>query len=282
MFPRAELKQFARNRLRTNRLNPILVVLIATLLGGVVSGGGLNFNFDSDNHAAANVFPSVGDMAPGADAGILDNLLGIGAILVGVIVVVLLFACLVALAINIFFSNVVAVGLRGWFLRFMRGENASVGELFASFRIYRPVMVTKLLTGVYTFLWSLLFVIPGIVKGYAYSMADYIIYENPNLSADRAIQMSCQMTRGHKGDLFVLDLSWLGWQILSGITLGILGIVYVNPYMYAAHAAAYEYLKAQAINDGTLTWEDFGQVPPVFEPPVTAEPVTDIYPTDPI
>lgn len=125
------------------------------------------------------------------------------------------------------------------------GENARAGEVFASFRIYLPSMTTALLRDVFVFLWSLLFIIPGIVMSYAYSMADYIIYENPNLSPSRALQMSKAMTQGHKGDLFIFDLSFFGWMLLSGLTCGILGIVYVNPYMYTAHAGLYDALKGQ-------------------------------------
>ena len=282
MFPRVQLKQLARNRLQAGRGSAILVVLIATLLGAVASGGGFNFNFGSDEEAAENLLPHLEEFSAGAETELLESLFGIGAAVIGVLAVILVIALLAAIAFNLFVSNVVAVGLRGWFLRFMRGEDASVGELFASFRIYRPAMVTKLLTGIYTFLWSLLFIIPGIVKSYAYSMADYVIYENPNLSADQAIRMSEKMTDGYKGDLFLLDLSFIGWQMLSALTAGILGIVHVDPYIFSTHAAAYEWLKAQAINNGTLTWEDFGQLPPVFETPVNAEPATDFYPTDEI
>ena len=77
------------------------------------------------------------------------------------------------------------------------------------------------------------------------------------------------MTQGHKGDLFIFDLSFFGWMLLSGLTCGILGIVYVNPYMYTAHAGLYDALKDNAIRQGILRWEDFGQLPP---PPV-APPV---------
>ena len=122
-----------------------------------------------------------------------------------------------------------------------------------------------LVRSIYVWLWSLLFIIPGIVKGYAYSMTPYIIYENPNLSADRAIKMSKIMTDGYKGDLFVLNLSFIGWKFLSGITGGLVGIFWSNPYMGLTHAGAYEDLKWKAIQSGKLTWEDFGQVPP---PPV--------------
>ena len=158
------------------------------------------------------------------------------------------------------------VGLSGWLLRYWRGETPTVGDLFAAFRIYKPTVVTMLVRDLYIFLWCLLFIIPGIVKSYAYSMTPYIIYENPNLTADQAITLSRRMTDGVKGDLFVLDLSWLGWSLLSAITAGLVGILYVNPYMGLTQAGVYEQLKWNAIQTGRLTWEDFGQMPPAAIP----------------
>ena len=87
---------------------------------------------------------------------------------------------------------------------------------------------------------------------YAYSMTEYIKMENPNISPSRAIELSKIMTQGRKGNLFYLDLSFIGWNLLSAITLGILGIVYVNPYYFACKAFAYEELKAEAIATGKI------------------------------
>ncbi len=96
--------------------------------------------------------------------------------------------------------------------------------------------------GVFKFLWTLLFIIPGIVKGYAYSMAGFILAENKNMDAFEAIRCSQIMMQGHKWELFVLDLSFIGWMLLIPITFGIAGI-YVIPYMNAAKANFYFSLK---------------------------------------
>lgn len=162
---------------------------------------------------------------------------------------------------TVFVGNVILVGQKGWSLRFWRGEYPSVGEMFAGFRMYTPAMLTTLLRDLFVFLWTLLLVVPGIVMGYAYSMSEYIIYENPRLSPTRALEMSKVMTSGYKGDLFLFDLSFLGWQILSLFTLGILGIVYVNPYYDTAHAGMYDMLKTNALQRGLLRPEDFGMIP---------------------
>lgn len=188
-------------------------------------------------------------------------------LLAGILIVVVLVAVLFAIFYSVFVGNVMTVGGHGWLLRYWRGETPGVGEVFASFRIYKPTVVTMLVKDLYIFLWSLLFVIPGIIKSYAYSMVPYIIYENPNLTADEAITISRKMTDGYKGELFIFYLSYFGWHMLSAITAGIVGILYVNPYMGVAHAGIYEDLKQKAIQNGRLTWADFGQTPPVIEDP---------------
>ena len=96
-------------------------------------------------------------------------------------------------------------------------------------------------------LWSLLFIIPGIVKGYAYSMTPFIMAENPDMSANDAITASRQLMDGHKGELFMLDLTFIGWDLLAALTFN-LGHLALNPYRNAAHAAFYKDLTAPKAN----------------------------------
>ncbi|MBR5524966.1 MAG: DUF975 family protein [Clostridia bacterium] len=188
------------------------------------------------------------------------------SIFAGVLIGIVVVAILGALALKIFVGNVMTVGGHGWLMRYWRNETPAIGEVFAAFRIYKPSVVTMLVKNIYVFLWSLLFVIPGIIKGFAYSMVPYIIYENPNLTANQAIKMSEKMTDGYKADLFVFNLSFIGWNLLSAITGGLVGVLYVNPYIGVAHAGVYEELKWNAIWTGRLSWEDFGQLPPPSDP----------------
>lgn len=174
---------------------------------------------------------------------------------------------LVALIYFALVGNVISIGARGWFLRYWRGEDAPISGVFAGFRSYSNFVTTGLLRDVYVFLWSLLFIIPGIVMSYAYSMADYIICEYPHLSASQALDLSKRITYGYKGDLFIFDFSFLGWQLLSAFTCGILGIVYVNPYIFTAHAGVYETLKFNALQRGVVRPEDFGMMAPPPYPP---------------
>lgn len=95
----------------------------------------------------------------------------------------------------------------------------------------------------FTFLWSLLFIIPGIVKSYEYMMIPFILADEPTISRKEAFARSKAMMLGNKWNAFVLDLSFLGWLILACFTLGILNIFFVNPYMYLSHAELYHSLK---------------------------------------
>ena len=106
-------------------------------------------------------------------------------------------------------------------------------------------MLTYILMEVYTFLWALLFIIPGIVKAYSYSMAFYIMNDNPEMGANEAITRSREMMNGHKWQLFCLHFSFIGWILLSVLTFGVL-MIFVAPYMQAAEAEFYENLKIEA------------------------------------
>ena len=99
----------------------------------------------------------------------------------------------------------------------------------------------------FTSLWSLLLIVPGIVKFYAYSMTPYILVDNPELSANEAINLSQKMMKGHKFDLFWLGLSFIGWFILGFLTLGV-AYLWLVPYMYTSVAAFYQDLKKEYIN----------------------------------
>ena len=95
-------------------------------------------------------------------------------------------------------------------------------------------------------LWSLLFIIPGIIKSYEYRMVAYILADQPELTRKEAFELSRKMMNGNKWNAFVLDLSFIGWGFLAAITFGILGVFYVNPYIQHTDAALY--LKLKEVN----------------------------------
>ena len=159
---------------------------------------------------------------------------------------------LIYMVLVFFVSNILIMGLQGWFRRAIY-ETKQPGDLFEVFKTnYMGKVGTMALKALYIWLWSLLFVIPGIIKTYEYSMVDYIKEENPNIPAHRCFELSKTLTNGHKGDLFYLDISFLGWWILTALTWFILGVLYVGPYYYSARAFAYEELKAEAAAAGKI------------------------------
>ena len=143
---------------------------------------------------------------------------------------------------SIFIGNVIVVGKSRYFIK-NHDVNPELGEIFKGFKgNYLNVVKIMFLMDLKTLLWLLLFIIPGFVKAYEYSMIPYLLAENPNLSASQAFSLSKQMTTGQKMDLFVLDLSFLGWIILGLICCGI-GILFVLPYPQATRAEVYLILR---------------------------------------
>ena len=143
----------------------------------------------------------------------------------------------------IILSGPMTYGLNYVFLKLARdGQTPEIGDLFKGFSDdFSGTFLIGLMTGIFTFLWSLLFVIPGIVKSYAYSMACYIKIDHPDYDWRRCIDESRAMMNGHKWELFVLDLSFLGWLIVGSLCLGI-GTLWVEPYQQEARAIFYDSL----------------------------------------
>ena len=128
------------------------------------------------------------------------------------------------------------------FLLFVRGEVAGddlVTKPFGAFNRYGRMLGASLLVAVLTFLWSLLLIVPGIIKAYSYALTPYLVHDHPEMSEFDCLKRSQQLMKGYKWKLFLLDLSFIGWILLGIITLGI-GMLWVNPYMATAHAEFYE------------------------------------------
>ena len=135
-----------------------------------------------------------------------------------------------------------ALGFLGYFSRKARGEQAKLGNLFDGFKLLGKSLSLFLLKGIFLALWSCLFIIPGIVKSLSYSMAFFILRDNPNIKATEAITRSRKMMNGNKGKLFGLYLSFIGWGILCILSLGI-GFLWLIPYINLSVANFYEGLK---------------------------------------
>jgi len=141
-----------------------------------------------------------------------------------------------------------SVGVSYTFNRlYAEGDNNVTGNLFRdSLDGYLRNVWGMFLMFIFVFLWSLLFLIPGIIKAYSYAMTPYILKDYPELSANQAINLSRKMMKGHKLDLFILQLSFIGWWILTLFTAGI-GTLWLMPYMMTAQAAFYQDIKNEHI-----------------------------------
>jgi len=209
----ATYRQIARDRLQGNWKQAILATLLATLLGGLLVGTGFNLNVNLDEEILYQL--------PAAVKQMLAYLAGFGTVL-GLV--------------HFIIGGVIRQGYCLYLLKQHDGENAEVNDLFSQFHRFGDGFCLALLQGLYIALWSLLFIIPGIIAGYRYAMAPFVLLENPDMTASEAIEASKQMMQGHKTELFLLDLSFIGWDLLCVFTLGI-GHLWLNPYRNAAYAA---------------------------------------------
>lgn len=123
----------------------------------------------------------------------------------------------------------------------MDGETVKIDALFDGFKDFTRTLVLYLLNTIFVFLWTLLLIVPGIIKSYSYSMSYYILIDNPDLSSDEARKKSMEMMKGHKWKLFCLDLSFIGWGILCVLTFGILSF-WIQPYQECARVEFYNNL----------------------------------------
>ena len=141
-----------------------------------------------------------------------------------------------------FMDIMIGIGFISFCLNVSRGAAADFGDLFDGFGIFFRMLWLNILVGIFTFLWSLLLIVPGIVASYRYSMAIYIMLDDPDKGAMQCIRESKEMTRGHKWELFVLNLSFLGWMILSVIPF--VGL-YTLPYIGTTEANYYRALSGR-------------------------------------
>lgn len=179
---------------------------------------------------------------------------------IGVIVVYTTIFCVVS-AVTLGFGSLfimppLAVGLSMFFLGVWREENPPFETMLGGFQRYTQSLIGILWMNLWIFLWGLLLVIPGIVKALAYSMTPYLLADYPDIGPRTALKISMAMTKGRKAEIFVLYLSFLGWHILSALTLGILELVHVGPYFQISMAGLYEGLKQDAFEEGRLSEAD--------------------------
>jgi uncharacterized membrane protein len=138
------------------------------------------------------------------------------------------------------------LGICAFFLSYPRNQDAPVSMMFSGFNRFMPGFILYLLITIFTLLWTLLLIIPGIIASLRYSQAFYVMNDHPEMSAQEAIKTSSELMQGNKWKYFLLNLSFIGWILLGIITLGI-GLLWVYPYMLAASANFYEDLKQASV-----------------------------------
>ena len=211
----SELRAIARKNLEGTWGISVGVALVAAILGGSMTGPGSNVNFSINEEQIRNLPPVFWTvLLPLASVA---GLLSLAALILG---------------------GTVELGYARFLLRQHDRKELRFSDLFSQFDRFGTGFAQKFLRILFTMLWTLLFIIPGIVKGLSYAMTPFILEEHPELTASQAIKESMKLMNGHKMDLFILGLTFIGWSFLACLTAGI-GFLFLNPYMNAAYAAFY-------------------------------------------
>lgn len=235
-----DFRAAARKALQGFWLMAILVTFVAGLLGGV-SEVGLAPSSNVDYEMNIEEL----DAIPGADeSALVQYIHWMDSMNNRFPVIKPLVAFLSILsAIQLIIGGPIMLGYNRFKLHRLDGEEAVFGDLFSCFDRFLDGLWMRIRTILQVLAWSLLFIIPGIVAAYRYAMVPYLMADHPGMSVAEAFNRSKAMMYGHKGELFLLHLSFIGWLLLSAITLGIAGLV-VSPYMQFAETAFYRNLAA--------------------------------------
>ena len=239
MWTRSELKERAKAAFKRNYWKCVLVALILAVL----TGSNLRYNSTDrrDQQAEQQAMIALEGMESGALGSVVEAAVKTSSVLQNSPVTIAIGGLgLIGLVLSILVFNPLIVGCRRFFLRNSL-SNAELNELGAGFQgNWGNVILTMFLRNLFIVLWSLLLVVPGIIKAYSYRLVPYLLKDHPELSGTEVITLSRKMMNGHKADAFVLDLSFLGWLLLSALTAGILHIFYVGPYIAATDAELYK------------------------------------------
>ncbi len=237
MWNRVDLKMRAKAAVKRNYWPCVAVSFILTLFTGVASGS-------SGGTSGVQSGSGYGE-GYGYDSETMMLMTIIELITLIVVIVMALF--------QIFVGSVLQVGACKFFV-LNQTQNESVSTIATPFRSgsYKNIVLTMFLMNLYIGLWTMLLIIPGIIKSYEYRMVPYILAENPGMDRKEAFAISKRMMMGKKWATFVLDMSFMGWIFLSAFTCGILAIFYVNPYIYATDAEVYTANRAIAFEEGYI------------------------------
>ena len=246
MWSRGVLKDRAKAVLRGSYWKAFLVSLVIAIFAGQDNqsfSSNWNFRNSYNSQQGSNSFikQSIGTFP-----------------FVGVIIKYTIIVIIILLVLRLFLGYAFEVGGRRYFVQSAQND-VNVNYLAYGFSKdkYLDIIKTMLWRALLNFLWYLLLIIPGIVKSYAYRMVPYILADNPNIGYKRAVELSNEMTQGQKLDMWVLDLSFIGWYILGSI-LFLVGVLFVMPYENATKAELYLELRQDALNTNICSYEELG------------------------
>ncbi len=222
----SDYRGIARDKLSGKWWFALLITLVAGILGGSNGGTEIHLNTSALRERLSDFYVHANLPTPAALTTINAASPTIATVALFYFVIMLIVGSSIQLGHNMFYIDL------------CNNKNPSFSTLFSRFSIFGKAVGQRLYMGLFMFLWSLLFVIPGIVAAYRYALAPYILAQNPHMSAIDAVQESKDLMLGHKWRLFCLDLSFFGWWLLCVLTLGI-GLLWLNPYRCAARAAFY-------------------------------------------
>ena len=216
----------AREALRGNWVTAVLVCLVAGILSGSSFSSDININFEGGQPIQITL--------PEQYEEILVGVLGISLAFLTVIAVVIS-------VVGLILGGVMEIGKARYHLNLIDGAAARFDDLFTAFPQFLAALVMRLVRQVLITLGMLLLVIPGVMLVFSYAAAPYIMAQDPECEGLEALRRSRELMKGNRMDLFLLDLSFIGWELLSLFTLGI-GSLFLNPYKEAARASFFRHI----------------------------------------
>ena len=250
------LKENAKANMKKNHW---LFVAIAFVMGLGTSNPSFSFSFNIDTEDLTSFFSN-----PEQGQSQLSKLLTDESALITIAVLFIsaIFLFLVTTVISTALQAFVFTPLRAGGIRFLlkqrKNNPARFSELICNFKdkTFLNIAITTLIKTLYIFAYTLLFIVPGIIKSYEYWAVTYILAVRPDIDRKEALRLSKTIMDGHKMELFMLDLSFFGWRILSSVACGLVGILYVSPYIECTFVEFFSYIRTEAIKNEIITAND--------------------------
>lgn len=267
MWNRIELKERGKASFKKAYGTAIAVCLILSVISGIFTTVKTSTNKTQQPHIVQQTenikdsFLNIADKAVRFSVPVISssglNRSGINAIVPLITsgtafatIILTLCAVLATLILHFVVLVPLLIGSNRFFMKLRDNKSTQLNNILYIYEQgkFANAVLIMVLMSVYTLLWTMLLIIPGIIKFYEYRMIPYILSENPGIKPSRAFKLSKEMMSGNKMDLFLLDLSFMGWYFLSYFTLGLLNILYVNPYVNATNAELYSVLREDVLN----------------------------------